>query len=260
MKMDSYYCPCIVCNEVAGRPLPDISVECVPIGKRTSFRSVDTATTTAETFALDFEIHGVRIGSGSPGAIKSIRLSMDGSLNEQVSMDDTTPADCPQLQEPQPQVQQRGNRPRRQRRCSVTQFNLEDAVNEVRNADQAREERNKLPESSPQLQSPRPPRSARPRRQRRCSVTQFSLDDTISGAKNVDQAQEEKPGSSYCQQLPRYSLFNLDHSLQEVQTEEQQPSLPREDKPKDGDGPGQGLVTKESQQSFRAKVSWGRAA
>jgi hypothetical protein len=80
------------------------------------------------------------------------------------------------------------------------------------------------------------------------------LDDNISEAKNVDQDQEEKPCSS-C------SWSNLGHSFQEVQKEEQQPSLPQEDKPKDGDGPGQGLLaTKESRQFFRAKLSWGRAA
>jgi hypothetical protein len=117
--------------------LSGYSVECVPVEKRTSFRSVDAAIAISETFALDFEINGIRIGSGSPGAIKSIRLSMDGSFNEQFSMHDTTPADCPQPQEPQPQIQQRGNRSRRQRRCSVTQFNLEDAANEARNTDQA---------------------------------------------------------------------------------------------------------------------------
>lgn len=272
-------CPCRVCVQLAKLNIPEWLVEpateseliaetkfeCGNVSfssqvahslsskdsSRTSPTLSESCDSSSSSSSVPEQEMTVELKSSLSSTCRSFRLSMDGTITEQVAAspisaqnrplrrvassnafdstsdfmdDDTRPKSLSRISSLPPRTRL-PERPRMQRRCSVTKFSLENSFKQVQT-----EDRN---EEGSQLDAPEVPR--RPRMQRRCSVTKFCLDDTLHQVQEEDEEEKQTAIPPPPPLSPEMLLVKSELS--------------------------QGLVaTPESKDRFKARLLWGRAA
>ncbi len=260
-------CPCCVCLECAKLDVhawPEPSeLESVGQTKKTGIyvplrtgspRSVVKTGSISDLHQSDFSL--------SSTSSRSLRLSMDGSINEHevndqseivpssprrpvrrvasVSVSQTNydfntsdesleskPKSLSRLPSRSPRA------PRMQRRCSVTKFSLDDALQQVQLDD--KQDTTVLPALTPCIEESEV--QVRHRIRRRCSVTKYNLDKLEDALFNV---QQEEATNDLSQRSPQTTP--IPPCRKEL---ESFPGL---------------IATPESKRNFKAKLPWGRAA